>query len=351
MFDLEGFQTRLRELDNIMGQPNFWDDPQNAQSLSQERTRLAEQLNEWLKLEGECEDLTLFLDMALSEGDESQGTEISQKMNFFSQELELFELRRILSGPRDYNNAIMDIHSGAGGQDAEDWASMLFRMYLRYCERHKYEVQVLSKIINEEGGTRNVTLTISGPYAYGLLQAEVGVHRLVRVSPFDSNGRRHTSFASVFLTPEIDDSINIDINEKDLRIDTYRASGAGGQHVNKTSSAVRITHLPTGIIVQCQNEKSQHSNRKVALKVLKARLFQLEESKKAQEIKKMHDNKKDIAWGNQIRSYTLHPFRLIKDHRTGLETGNVDAVLEGDLDAFIKSALSWKLAQENSSDV
>jgi peptide chain release factor 2 len=331
--------NRLEELNDLMGQPNFWDTPQQAQSVGQEHMRLGEKLGAWKKLENEGEDLAFLLDLALDENDESQFGEINEKIRSLTDELDLYEIRRTLSEPNDGNNAIMDIHAGAGGTEAQDWAQMLLRMYLRYADRNNFTAQIVDFLDGDEAGLKSVTLTISGPYAFGLLRTEVGIHRLVRISPFDSQSRRHTSFASVFVTPEVNDDIVIEINEKDLRIDTYRASGSGGQHVNKTSSAVRITHLPTNIVVQCQDEKSQHRNKDLAMKVLKARLYQLEQDKKAAEIKKMHDNKKDIAWGSQIRSYTLQPYRLIKDHRTGFESGNVDAVLDGDIGGFIKSYL------------
>ena len=322
-----------------MGRPDFWDSPQKAQQIGQEQMRLGERLAAWGRLESEGEDLALLLDLAIDENDESQFGDISQKIASLAEELDLYEVRRTLSEPNDTNNAIMDIHAGAGGTEAQDWAQMLLRMYLRYADRNNFKTQIVDYLDGDEAGLKSVTLTIAGPYAFGLLRTEVGIHRLVRISPFDSQSRRHTSFASVFVTPEVNDDIVIVIEDKDLRSDTYRASCSGGQHVNKTSSAVRITHLPTGLVVQCQDEKSQHRNKDLSMKVLRARLYQLEEDKKAAEIKKMHDNKKDIAWGSQLRSYTLQPYRLIKDHRTGHESGNVDAVLDGDIGSFIKAYL------------
>jgi peptide chain release factor 2 len=333
---------RLSALNSSMEQPGFWDDPQNAQAIGQERTRLEEKLSIWRRLESQAEDLNLLLDLALEENDETQSEDIRLRLENYSRDLEQYETRRILSGPMDYNNAIIDIHAGAGGTESQDWTSMLLRMYMRYADRNKFSLKIIDKLDGEEAGIKSVTFEVSGPYAYGLLSAEAGIHRLVRISPFDSQSKRHTSFASVFVTPEVDDDIVIEINDKDIRVDTFRASGSGGQHVNKTSSAVRITHIPTGIVVICQDEKSQHRNKDMAMKVLKARLFQLEEEKKAKDIKELHDNKKDIAWGSQIRSYILQPYRLIKDHRTGYESGNVDAVLDGDLDAFIKATLLWR---------
>jgi peptide chain release factor 2 len=341
-------KARLNELNEQMGQPHFWNDPKTAQALGKEHTKLTDKLNSWQKLDSEGEDLALLLDLALEENDESQCSDIIELIDNLKSDLDLYEIRRTLSEPNDPNDAIMDIHAGAGGTEAQDWAQMLLRMYLRYADRNHFKTQIIDKLDGEEAGLKSVTLTISGPYAYGLLRTEVGIHRLVRISPFDSQSRRHTSFASVFVTPEIDDDIVIDINEKDLRIDTYRASGAGGQHVNKTSSAIRITHLPTNIVVQCQDDKSQHRNKDMAMKVLRARLYQHEQEKKAAEIKKIHDNKKEIAWGSQIRSYTLQPYRLIKDHRTGHESGNVEATLDGEISAFIKAALLDKAAQADS---
>jgi peptide chain release factor 2 len=325
-----------------MSEPGIWGNPQEAQALGQERTRLEGKLSDWERLETGAGDISLLLDMAMEEEDESQAPDLERRVADFTKELDLYEARRILSGPMDLNNAIMDIHSGAGGTEAQDWTNMLLRMYLRYADRNNFKTQLVDKLDGDEAGLKSVTLTISGPYAYGLLSTEAGIHRLVRISPFDSQSRRHTSFASVFVTPEVNDDIVIEINDRDLRIDTFRASGAGGQHVNKTSSAIRITHLPTGIVVQCQDEKSQHRNKDLAMKVLRARLYKLEEEKKAKEIREMHESKKDIAWGSQIRSYTLQPYRLVKDHRTAHESGNVDAVLDGDLGDFIKSTLLWR---------
>jgi peptide chain release factor 2 len=330
-----------------MAQPDLWSNPQKAQEVGQERTRLDDKLSVFRRLEEEVAELTFFNELALDEADESQVPDLKAKIDSVAKDLNLYEVQRTLSGQMDLNNAIVDIHAGAGGTEAQDWAEDLLRMYIRFAERSGFKVQIVDRLDGDEAGVKSVTFTVSGPYAYGFLSVEAGIHRLVRVSPFDSQSRRHTSFASVFVVPEIDDDIVVEINDKDLRVDTYRASGSGGQHVNKTSSAVRLTHLPTGLVVQCQDEKSQHRNKDLALKVLKARLYQLEEDKKAAEIKKMHDNKLDIAWGSQIRSYTLQPYRLIKDHRTGFESGNVDAVLDGDLEGFIKAALQLRAASQN----
>ncbi len=337
--------NRLAELDEIMAGSNFWDDPKEAQSISQERTQLGDKLNAWMALDNEGEEISLLLDMALEENDESQEADLRQKIGALTRDLDVYEVKRTLSGPHDSSNAIVDIHAGAGGTESQDWAQMLMRMYLRYADRNGFKTQIVDLLDGDEAGIKSVTFTVAGSYAFGLLRSEVGIHRLVRISPFDSQSRRHTSFASVYVTPDVDDDIVIEINDKDLRIDTYRASGAGGQHVNKTSSAVRITHLPTGIVVQCQDDKSQHRNKDVAMKVLRARLYQLEEEKKAAEVKKLHDSKKEIAWGSQIRSYVLQPYRLVKDNRTGHESGNVDAILDGDISGFVESYLMLQATQ------
>ena len=249
------------------------------------------------------------------------------------------ELKQLLGGPDDRRNAIVNLHPGAGGTEAQDWAEILLRMYLRWCDRRGYRKEILEYQPGEEAGVKSVTFLVEGDYAYGYLKAEAGIHRLVRISPFDANSRRHTSFASVFVYPEVDDDIKIEINEADLRVDTYRSSGAGGQHVNKTDSAVRLTHLPTGIVVACQNERSQHKNRAMAMKILKSRLYELEVEKQKEKMESYHKTKKDIAWGSQIRSYVLAPYRMVKDHRTNVEVGNADAVLDGDLDQFIQAYL------------
>ncbi len=322
-----------------MSKPGFWDDPESAQKVTRERNSLAARVAVLTSLENDLEEVEVLLDLALEEDDEETGKEALKKAAALDEALNRFEIERMLSGPQDFNNAIMDINAGAGGTEAQDWAEMLLRMYLRWVDRQGFKAKIVDSLEGDEAGIKSITFTVTGPYAYGLLKPEIGVHRLVRISPFDANSRRHTSFASVFVTPEIDDDIVIEINEKDLRVDTYRASGAGGQHVNKTSSAVRITHIPTGIVVQCQDEKSQHRNRDLAMKVLRARLYQIEQEKKAKEMMEKHQELKDIAWGSQIRSYILHPYRMVKDHRTSVETGNVDAVLDGDLEIFTRAYL------------
>ena len=256
--------------------------------------------------------------------------------------MERLELKHFLSGKTDINNAIIEIHPGAGGTESQDWAQMLFRMYLKWAEKNGYRAEIVDVTYGEEAGIKNATITVTGPYAYGMLKGEAGIHRLVRISPFDANKRRHTSFVAVLVYPEVEEDIEVDINENDLRIDTYRASGAGGQHVNKTSSAVRITHIPTGIVVACQNERSQHKNRAMAMKILKARLYDLKRREHEKEMEGLMGDKKEIAWGNQIRSYVLHPYRMIKDHRTSIEKGNVDAVLDGEINDFLEAYLKYR---------
>ena len=324
-----------------MLEPGFWDKP-SSKELLRERAILTRQKETIEELSERYEELSLLLEMAQEEDDSSTVKEVKTELNKLEKDIRKAELQRLLSGPHDVNNAIVTIHPGAGGTEAQDWADMLLRMYLRWCERHGFKVQMLDLMPGEEAGIKSATFMVQGEFAYGHLKTEAGVHRLVRISPFDASGRRHTSFASLFVAPEIDETIEIEIDDKDLRIDTYRASGAGGQHVNKTSSAVRITHIPTGIVVQCQNERSQHKNKAIAMKILKARLYQLEKAKREEEKQKLHDQKKEIGFGSQIRSYVLHPYQMVKDHRTGVETGNVNDVLDGNLDEFIETYLQNK---------
>jgi len=284
-------------------------------------------------------DLEELYKMALEESDAGTISDIIRDLEKLKKEVREEELRRMLSAEEDSMDAIMSIHAGAGGTEAQDWTEMLLRMYLRWAERRGYKTEIIDELPGDEAGIKSVTFTIEGPYAYGYAKAEIGIHRLVRVSPFDANARRHTSFASVFVYPEVSDDIVIDIKEEDLKIDTFRAGGKGGQHVNKTDSAVRITHLPTGIVVQCQNERSQHKNRMMAMKYLRSRLYELKLQEKREKMEELNKTKKDIAWGSQIRSYILHPYRLIKDHRTNYETGDVNRVLDGELDDFIEAYL------------
>jgi peptide chain release factor 2 len=285
------------------------------------------------------EEARFFLDVAKDEKNDEALAEAAAKVAAVGKEMAQTELTQLLGGPDDRRNAIVTLHPGAGGTEAQDWAEILLRMYLRWCDRRGYRYEILEYQPGEEAGVKSVTFLVNGDFAYGYLKAEAGIHRLVRISPFDANSRRHTSFASMFVYPEVDDDIKVEIDEADLRVDTYRSSGAGGQHVNKTDSAVRLTHLPTGIVVACQNERSQHKNRAMAMKILKSRLYDLEIEKQKEKMETYHKTKKDIAWGSQIRSYVLHPYRMVKDHRTNVEVGNADAVLDGDLDQFIQAYL------------
>jgi len=322
-----------------MSKPDFWSDTQQAQKTSRRLAQLKEVVERWHKMQSQVEDIETLLEMAVEEEDTSLYEEIHSEQDDLAKNLEKLEFELMLSGEHDHSSAILEIHSGAGGTDSQDWAEMLLRMYLRWCEKKGYQTQSLDSLAGEEAGIKSATIMVTGEYVYGYLRAEIGVHRLVRLSPFDTGHRRHTSFASVFVYPDIEDEVEIEINESDLRIDTFRSGGPGGQHVNTTDSAVRITHLPSGIAVQCQNERSQHRNRDLAMKVLRARLYEYEMEKKAEEIAKMQDEKRDIAFGSQIRSYVLHPYRMVKDLRTGVEIGDVDRVMDGDLDGFIEAYL------------
>jgi peptide chain release factor 2 len=313
-----------------------------ARKVQQEMSRLQAPLEAWEAMAAAREDAELFLELAIAEHDAETTNEVDRVIKQIEARVASFELECMFTGEHDANNALLTIHAGAGGTEAQDWADILLRMYLRWAENKGFTTDILDYLPGDEAGTKSVTVLITGRYAYGYLRSEMGIHRLVRISPFDAGGRRHTSFASVFIFPELDDTIEVEINDKDLRIDTYRASGAGGQHVNKTSSAIRITHLPSGIVVQCQNERSQHRNKDTAMKMLKTQLYKLEEEKNTVKQKDIAGVKKEIAWGSQIRSYVLQPYRLIKDHRTDYEVGNVDSVLDGNLDPFIKAYLLWQ---------
>ncbi len=316
-----------------MSRPGFWDRQEQAQELVQELKGLRAVIEPWREVEKDLRDFSEMLELA--EGDEDLEAELSSEFAVLERKVDEIEFRRMLSEPHDGNNAIFSVQAGAGGTESCDWAEMLWRMYGRWAENRGYAVEVLSSTPGDEAGLKSLTALIKGRYAYGYLKAERGVHRLVRISPFDSGARRHTSFASVDVVPEIDDDIEIEIDEKDLRIDTYRSSGAGGQHVNKTSSAVRITHLPTGIVVACQNERSQHKNKATAMKILKARLYQQEMDKRRREMAAHHDDQREIAWGSQIRSYVFHPYSMVKDLRTGVTVGNIQGVMDGNIDPFI----------------
>jgi peptide chain release factor 2 len=318
---------------------DFWNDNQAAQQTLQKRANLQRSVNLWKDLAKENDDLDATLLLLAEEEDDSLLAECETVVSSLQKQLEAAELKAMLSDESDGNNAILAINSGAGGTESQDWAEMLLRMYIRWGERNDYKTEVLDMQYGEEAGIKSATVNFIGDYAYGYLKAEIGVHRLVRISPFDSNKRRHTSFASVFVYPEVAEDVEVDINPDDLKVDVYRASGPGGQGVNTTDSAVRITHQPTGIVVQCQNERSQHKNKASAMKVLRARLYEVEMEKKDEEKKAKEKDKKKIEWGSQIRSYVLHPYRMAKDLRTGVEMGNVDAVLDGDIGRFIEAYL------------
>jgi peptide chain release factor 2 len=321
--------------------PGFWDDAETAKRVQKELGRLQDVIKGWENGWDEMDEADLLLEMAAEEKDSDTENEVAALLPDMEAALEIAELECMFSGEHDASNVIISIHAGAGGTEAQDWVGILLRMYLRWAEAKGFKAAILDILAGDEAGTKSVTIIIKGRYAYGYMRSELGIHRLVRISPFDASGRRHTSFASVMVMPELDDSIDIEIDDKDLRIDTYRASGSGGQHVNKTDSAIRITHIPSGVVVQCQNERSQHRNKDMAMKMLVSRLYELEQEKQAAQQEGLHGDKKEISWGSQIRSYVLQPYRLIKDHRTEVEVGNVDAVLDGALDPFIKAYLLW----------
>ncbi|ADH85163.1 peptide chain release factor 2 [Desulfurivibrio alkaliphilus] len=340
--DLDNKLLRIQELEHRSAAPNFWDNPEAAAGVQKEQSDLQDTIDNWQQVIDSFEDAEVLLELAIAENDHETEQEVSRALNSVEQRLAAMELECMFNGEHDASNAMLTIHAGAGGTEAQDWTDILLRMYLRWAEKKGFSTEILDHLPGDEAGTKSVTVLVKGRWAYGYLRSEMGIHRLVRISPFDTGGRRHTSFASVFIFPELDDNIEVEINDKDLRIDTYRASGAGGQHVNKTSSAIRITHLPSGIVVQCQNERSQHRNKDTAMKMLKAQLYERERANRKEEQQHLHGDKKEIAWGSQIRSYVLQPYRLVKDHRTNHETGNVDNVLDGDLDPFIISYLLWQ---------
>ncbi len=342
IFEVEETQVKIQELERKTLAPDFWNNAEAATKVQQEISRLQDPLKEWESCQGELEEADILLELAMEAGDQQTAKEAADLLARLENRIANTEMERMFSGEHDASNAILAINAGAGGTEAQDWTSILLRMYLRWAEAKGFSVDVLDQLPGDEAGVKNVSLMINGRYAYGQLRSEMGIHRLVRISPFDAGGRRHTSFASVHVFPELDDNIVIDINEKDLRIDTYRASGSGGQHVNKTSSAVRLTHLPTGLVAQCQNERSQHRNKDTAMKMLKAQLYERERGLQQEAKDKLAGEKKEIAWGSQIRSYVLQPYQLIKDHRTNYEVGNVGSVLDGGLDPFIKAYLLWE---------
>ena len=342
IFDLPIKEKRFNEIEEIISKKGFWDNPDENKTLLKERAFLTNLLESWKQLTEDIEENKILLDLAREEDDFETFKDVEKATVELENKLHEYSLKLMLSGETDQNNAIVSINAGAGGTDAQDWTEMLFRMYQRWVERKGFGSQIIDFQPGDEAGIKSVTFSATGENAYGYIKAENGIHRLVRISPFNSNGKRHTSFASVFVFPELDNEIVVDIEDKELRLDVFRASGAGGQHVNKTSSAVRITHIPTGIIVQCQQEKSQRRNRDLAMKVLKSRLYQREKQIQDNKMQAIHDSKTDIAWGNQIRSYVLHPYQMVKDHRIGLDIGNVNAVLDGEIDPFIEGFLMKK---------
>lgn len=339
---LEKTEKEISELEHKAAEPGFWDDMENSQKILQKTSQLKAVIENYQKLSTLYDDVEVMLEMAMEENDESLLEEISESYDKLEQELASQKLSTLLTGEYDNSNAILTFHAGAGGTEAQDWVEMLYRMYTRWSERHGFQYKILDYLDGDEAGIKSASIMIEGINAYGYLKSEMGVHRLVRVSPFDSSGRRHTSFASLEVMPEVNDDIQIDIRPEDLRVDTYRASGAGGQHINKTSSAVRITHLPTGIVVACQNERSQHQNRDMAMKMLKSKLFEIKEREHLEKIEDIKGEQREIAWGSQIRSYVFMPYTLVKDHRTSFESGNVGAVMDGDLDGFINAYLKAK---------
>ena len=348
--DLDNKQKRIEELEADMEAPGFWDDTEKSQKAMKELKALKDSFEKYDALVRGLEDTKTLIEMAEEENDASLLPEIDSEITTFEEHLEELRIETLLSGEYDRSNAILTLHAGAGGTESCDWCQMLMRMYTRWAERKGYTTEVIDYLEGEEAGVKSVTIEISGPDAYGHLKSEHGVHRLVRISPFNAAGKRQTSFVSCDVMPDIDENIDIEINPDDLRIDTYRSSGAGGQHINKTSSAIRITHLPTGIVVQCQNERSQHQNKDKAMQMLKAKLYLLKQQENEEKISGIRGEVKDIAWGNQIRSYVLQPYTMVKDHRTGASSGNAGAVLDGDIDLFISAYLRWLSTGEKVSE-
>lgn len=340
--DPSGMKAKLDKLEAQITEEGFWNDPENAQKIMKEKKSLEDKLAELDRYRSTLEDLELMIDMAEEGEDDALASEAEETFVRLEGDLEQLRLRTLLNGKYDKNNAIISVHAGSGGTDAQDWAEMLFRMYTRWCEKKGYKARLIDMQDDTEGGIKSATLLVEGENAYGYLKNEKGVHRIVRISPFDSSGRRHTSFASLDVIPEIDEDISVEINPEDLRIDTYRSSGAGGQHVNKTDSAIRITHIPTNIVVTCQNERSQHQNRETAMKLLMSKLVELKEQEHKENLDELKGDYSQITWGSQIRSYVFHPYTMVKDHRTGAEVGNVNAVMDGDLDYFINEKLKQK---------
>ncbi|HVS16267.1 MAG TPA: peptide chain release factor 2 [Thermoanaerobaculia bacterium] len=341
-FDGPRLADELAAIDHEMQQPGFWDQPQKSAPLLQKRRGLERRLKAIERLGSDAGELEAWQELI---DEDEVDSELGRFLERLEADLDKLDLELKLSGPDDARNALLAVHPGAGGTESQDWAEMLLRMYLRWAEQGGFEVEVLDRLEGEEAGIKSATIAINGEYAYGYLKGESGVHRLVRISPYDAQSRRHTSFASVWVYPEVEDDVEIEIDDKDLRVDTFRSSGAGGQHINVTDSAVRITHLPTNTVVSCQNERSQHKNRATAMKVLRAKLYDLEMQKRQAELDRLEGEKKEIGWGSQIRSYVLHPYRMVKDHRTGFEVGDADRVLDGDLDPFIEAWLKHQLGE------
>ena len=352
IFDSAAIESKIAEKEALTAEPGFWDNPQKAEKIMGDIKSLKARVEPWKELVAAIEDAEALYELAVEGADESLEEEIRTSMNGIREKFEKLSVLNLLSDEVDRNGAYLTIHAGAGGTEACDWAQMLFRMYSRWCERHNYKCEVVD-ILEAEGGVKSVTAEITGDYAYGYLTSEAGIHRLVRISPFDANARRHTSFSSVYVFPVLDDSIEVEIRPEDLRVDTYRSGGAGGQHVNKTDSAVRFTHIPTGIVVACQTERSQTMNRQTAMSMLRARLYEYYRAEKEKENAKFSQEKKDISWGNQIRSYVFQPYTMVKDHRTKYEVGNIQSVMDGNIDDFIETYLKQKwqgLASDVGSD-
>ena len=344
-FDLDSLREKAKGLEKLSYDEGFWNDIEKAQKTMQEIKGINTQIKEYEDLIAEIDDLETLIELVIEEESYEDYKEIKKSLDDLYKKAEGFKLSTLFSGEYDKNNAILSIHSGAGGLEAQDWAEMLLRMYRRWAESKGFGIETLNLLADTEGGVKSVTLLIKGFNAYGFLKSEKGVHRLVRISPFDSSGKRHTSFASIDVFPELNEDVNVEINEKDLKIDTYRSTGAGGQHVNTTDSAIRITHIPTGIVVQCQSERSQHMNKETALKMLKAKLIQVKEEENKEKIEDIQGSYSQIGWGSQIRSYVFHPYSMVKDHRTNVEVGDVYRVMDGDIDIFINEYLKMKAQQ------
>ena len=348
--NLDAKKERIAELSRYMEAPDFWDDPERSQKMTKELKSLEDTVKSYTTLSTQYDDISELIEMGYEENDPEVIPVIQESLDEFTTNLEALRLSTLLNGEYDKNNAIIRLNAGAGGTEACDWSSMLYRMYTRYADRNGFSVEVLDMLDGDEAGIKSVTFQVNGENAYGYLKSEKGVHRLVRISPFNAAGKRQTSFVSCDVMPEIEEDLDVEINDDDLRIDTYRSSGAGGQHINKTSSAIRITHLPTGIVVTCQNERSQFQNKDKAMQMLKAKLYMLKQQENEEKISGIRGEVKDIAWGNQIRSYVLQPYTMVKDHRTGASSGNAGAVLDGDIDLFISAYLRWLSTGEKVSE-